>query len=414
MNSMTTLTANGEAIRQAHKWRTLLLLALAELLAMAVWFSASAVVPALTRVWTLDDGGRAALTLSVQLGFVCGAFGSALLNLADRIPSRNFFTISALLAASATALIPFLNNGFVMAVILRFLTGVFLAGVYPVGIKIMATWTKADRGLGIGLLVGALTVGSALPHLLNAFGGVNDWQSVLSRGTVGGARWAERLCIRAGRTVPQGSSAVQLAVCGRNFFHSLTHAGKPGLSRSHVGAVRDVVVGAVISVGEFRRCWRKRQVGERGGFRRHCRRRGGSLLAGKWADRLGRTTITIASLSVSGSCALVVGFLYGTNPFLLVAICLVWGFAVVADSAQFSASISELCQREYIGTALTLQTSLGFLLTVVTIRLLPVIQSFAGWGAAFMFLTLGPIVGISAMWRLRHSPESKKLANGNR
>src|SRR5262249_15456164 len=136
----------------------MLLISLAELLAMAVWFSASAVVPALTTAWSLDESGRAWLTLSVQIGFVVGTFGSAWLNLADRIPPRRFFTVSAVLAGVATALIPVLANDLRVALILRFLTGMVLAGVYPVGMKIMATWTKEDRGLGIGLVVGALTL----------------------------------------------------------------------------------------------------------------------------------------------------------------------------------------------------------------------------------------------------------------
>lgn len=168
-----------DSISASHKWRTLLLLAFAELLAMSVWFSASAVVPALTQAWSLDDSGRAWLTMSVQIGFVVGAFGSALFNLSDLIPARRLFTMSALLAALSTALIPLFASSLNPALVLRFLTGVFLAGVYPVGMKIMATWTQKDRGLGIGLLVGALTLGSAAPHLLNAFGGVNDWKSVM-------------------------------------------------------------------------------------------------------------------------------------------------------------------------------------------------------------------------------------------
>ena len=157
----------------------ILLLALAELLGMAVWFSASAVVPILTAAWALDDAGRAWLTMSVQLGFVAGAFASALLNLADRVPARRLLAASALLAALATASIPLLATGLTLALSLRFLTGLFLAGVYPVGMKIMATWTKEDRGLGIGMLIGALTLGSASPHLLNAVGGVGGWQPVL-------------------------------------------------------------------------------------------------------------------------------------------------------------------------------------------------------------------------------------------
>jgi len=162
-----------------NKRRMMAYIAIAELLSMAVWFSASAVVSALTTAWTLDESGRAWLTMSVQIGFVVGALVSAWLNLSDRVPTNRLFAVSALLAGAATALIPLLANGLEITLVLRFLTGFFLAGVYPVGMKIMATWTKADRGLGIGILVGALTLGSAAPHLLNIFGGVNDWHSVL-------------------------------------------------------------------------------------------------------------------------------------------------------------------------------------------------------------------------------------------
>lgn len=150
-------------IKEAHKWRVLLLLALAELLAMATWFSASAVIPALTEVWALDDGGQAWLTMTVQIGFVVGALGSAIFNLADRIPERRFFSASALLAGLVTEMIRLFTHSLGPALILRFSTGVFLAGVYPVGMKIMATWTRKDRGLAIGFLVGALTVGSVSP-----------------------------------------------------------------------------------------------------------------------------------------------------------------------------------------------------------------------------------------------------------
>jgi len=146
---------------------------------MAVWFCASAVVPALAVAWKLSVPGQAWLTMSVQIGFVVGALVSAILNLADRVPAKLFFTVSALLAAVSTFLIPLLAEGLALALILRFLTGVFLAGVYPVGMKIMATWTREDRGLGIGLLVGALTVGSASPHLLKIFGSAADWRGVL-------------------------------------------------------------------------------------------------------------------------------------------------------------------------------------------------------------------------------------------
>jgi MFS family permease len=138
----------------------------------------------------------------------------------------------------------------------------------------------------------------------------------------------------------------------------------------------------------------------------------GSLLAGQLADRLGRTTIAIVSLVISGLCALSVGLLYSGDPRALFVICLIWGFAVVADSAQFSAAMSELCRAEYTGTALTVQTSLGFLLTLVTIRMIPSLEQWVGWEWTFAFLAIGPAVGIWAMYALRRLPAAARMAGG--
>ncbi|MCB0226594.1 MAG: MFS transporter, partial [Anaerolineae bacterium] len=163
----------------SKKWQTILLLALAELLAMGMWFSASAVTPALTAEWHLSSGDAAWLTMSVQIGFVVGAFLSALFNVADVWHPRYVLALGAIFGAMVNALIAWQATGLALAIPLRFLTGFALAAVYPVGMKIMATWMKEDRGLGLGLLVGALTIGSASPHLIRALGGINDWRPVL-------------------------------------------------------------------------------------------------------------------------------------------------------------------------------------------------------------------------------------------
>ena len=140
----------------------------------------------------------------------------------------------------------------------------------------------------------------------------------------------------------------------------------------------------------------------------------GCLAGGLFADRLGRTTLTMAAMAVSGTCAATVGFLFGGDPWLLTLLCLVWGIAIVADSAQFSASVAELSQPDTVGTMLTLQTSLGFTLTLLTIHLMPHWVEWLGWRYAFAPLAIGPILGVWAMGRLRAHPESVKLAGGRR
>ena len=397
------------------KWRVLILLSIAELFGMATWLSASAVVPTLSEIWNLDGGGEAWLTMSVQLGFVVGAFGSAVLNVADRYDARWLFAGSAIVAGLATLVIALAADGLMLAIPLRLLTGLALAGVYPVGMKIMATWTTHDRGLGIGLLVGALTIGTALPHLFRTFGDLSEWKLVLYL-TAGFAGLAALIAIFFVREGPYATPAPRIRL---SYIKDILR--DKSLVRANLGYLGHmwelyavwtwlpVFLLASFEASDIDPVWAGLMA-----FIFIAIGGPGSIVAGSLADRFGRTTVTSASLLISGGSAAITGFLFGASPWLLVPILLIWGFAIVADSAQFSACVTELADREYVGTALTLQTSMGFLLTLFTIRLVPVIEGRIGWEWAFIVLAIGPVIGIISMWSLRQLPEARALASGNR
>ena len=325
---------------------------------------------------------------------------------------------SALLGAGATAAIAGLADGLALALPLRFLTGVALAGVYPPGMKIMAGWYREGRGMAIGVLIGALTVGSASPHLLRAAGGPGDWRTVLLLAAVLAVAAAAIGAIGL-RTGPYESPAAPfdpgaarrilsdratMLANGGYFGHMwelyavwtwvpafLAASFATDASEATTPTLAALLAFATLAAGGP-----------------------GAWLAGLAADRAGRTLVTSSSMVVSGTCCLIAGLLFGGPAWPLAALCLLWGFTIVADSAQFSACVTELAEPRYVGTALTLQTAIGFLLTIVTIRLLPVWQQTLGWRWAFAPLAIGPALGTWSMLALRRRPEASRIAGGRR
>ena len=386
----------GETARPSRSdaWRALGLLALALVLSMSTWFSASAVLPQLRENWDVGTAAGAWLTIAVQLGFVAGALVSSVLNLADVRSARTVIVVGALGAAAANLGLLAVSSA-TGAIPLRFLTGVFLAGVYPPALKLMATWFVRGRGTALGILVGALTVGSAAPHLVNGLGGL-DWQlvvAVTSALTAAGA-----VVVLAG--VHEGPHP---------FPRALFDPRQAGLV-FHNRGVRLASLGYFGHMWELYAAWTWFVVfaGEElfadgsdaalatfamigaGGL--------GCVAGGVAGDRVGRAETTAACMAVSGLCALAIGFV---PPGLALALALVWGFTVVADSAQFSTLVTEHADQAYVGTALTLQLAAGFTLTVASIWLVPYVAGDLGWGWAFALLAVGPALGIAAMLRLR-------------
>ncbi len=398
------------------RWSMLALICIGVVGVLSTWFSATAIIPELVAAWELSPSQAAWLTNAVQLGFVFGALGSSLVNLPDILPMKRLMTAAALLATLANAAL--LVAGPDTAIAARFVTGVALAGVYPPALKLMSTWFLRGRGLALGFLIGALTLGSSMPHLLRALTSGIDWRAVVW-GTSAAALTSALLFALTLREGPYAFGRASfdprqaLSVFRRRplmlanlgyfghmwelygmwaWFLAFAAAAQSGGLAPFPFGTASMLSFVVVASGVL-----------------------GCLLGGWLSDRIGRCLTCAGMMIVSGSCAGLVGVAFDGPALLLGAIAVVWGITIVGDSAQFSAAVTELSEPHLVGTALALQLGIGFALTVVAIWLLPIAAAaFGGWRWTFLILLPGPVVGTLAMLALRRHPLSERLAQGAR
>ena len=397
--------------------RALALVSLAAVLANASWFSATAVLPALQREWHLTSAQGALLVVAVQVGFVTGSIAAAVLNLPDRLEARRLIA-GAAVAAGVANLGLLIAHGFALVLPMRFLVGVSLAGVYAPAVRLVASYYERGRGIATGLVVGALTLGSGTPHLVRGLTDIS-WQftivvtsvlaalaaaAISSVRTGPAAPLSPPLDIRAAARALRHDRALRLATTGYLGHMWELYALWTWLAAFYIAA-RTTSTGVTPSVAE---------TGIVAFFAIGVAGFSGAVVAGLFADRLGRTTITSAAMLLSAGCCVLSPILFGASGPLLVGLLLFWGATVIADSAQFSVAVTELAEPRYAGSVLALQLALGFSLTIVSIRLVPVVTDHAGWRFALLPLAIGPLLGTVGMVRLRLLPAARRLANGRR
>lgn len=398
---------------ESTRWRMLGLICTAVVLCMTTWFSATAITPELIPLWRLSSAQVSWLTNAVQLGFVTGALFASFISLPDLIPLRRLMGASGLVAALANLCLLWVPS-IPLLLIARFVTGVALAGIYPPALKLISTWFVRGRGTALGMVIAALTLGSALPHLVRYLTDRVDWQAVVVAASACTLSGAALMVFFATEGPFPFSRAVfnprYFGVVLRNRPLVLANLGYLGhmwelyamwgwllafvsAASPHLGfssaKTASLITFAVIASGVI-----------------------GSVLGGVLADRTSRSLAAGLMMALSGMCALAIGAVFNGPAWLFVLVALLWGITVIGDSAQFSAMATELSDHSYVGTALALQLGLGFALTLVSIRITSLLAAHIGWRWSFLPLAAGPVIGVIAMLLLRGNIRSAQVAEG--
>ena len=389
--------------RLSVKTRSVLILVIAQVSALSLWFITSAVLPDMTREFPMSEFHQAALASAVPAGFVIGALISAVLGLADRFDPRFVFAICAGVAAASGFALLVLEPNSGGAIATRFVTGAMLAGVYPVGMKIAVGWGKDDRGLLVGLLVGALTLGSASPHFV-------AW--------MGQADWRQTITIVSSFTI---LSAVSILFANLGPHHARAPTFKAAaIAQAWTNKrVRYAYLGYFGHMWELYAMWAWIGVACLVSFQLSMPQAdavsaskltafaaiasGGvaSVVCGFWADKIGKVEITILAMAVSCLAAIATAISFGGPVWITVLCVLVWGIAIIPDSPQFSALVADASPAELAGSLMSLQTAIGFALTIFTVQITPYIASLTSWPTVMALMALGPAVGIYFMLKLR-------------
>jgi MFS family permease len=392
------------AIMIQGSWRALVWIGLSELFALSLWFSASVIAPELIEVWNLSSNSEAWLSTSVPIGFVIGALFSSYFGVADRFNPRKVFAVSVFLGAILNALLILVDYAF-FGILLRILTGITLAGVYPIAVKILSQWFPQKRGFAIGLLIAALTLGSSLPHFVIMFFSSLNWKLVIICTSVLALLSAiivtyilEDAPIMSEKS-PFSLKLIKKVVTNKpvmlanyGYFGHMWElyamwTWLPAFLTASFSAYSPEFPHWFIALSSFI------SIGIAGGI--------GCVVGGLISDKIGRANLTIISMFISAICSILIGFTFGQFIWITLIICMIWGMSVISDSAQFSAAVSEIAEVEYVGTALTFQMCIGFLITIFSINLIPIIQRIVGWEWVFTILAIGPILGIVFMVKYR-------------